>query len=70
MTFNQIKTAVYSLFVTNKFGLKFKKIKDQVEFTALRLKYVETILSSLNISVHGEGAEKLIKDKQYLIVSN
>ena len=70
MTFNQIKTAVYSLFVTNKFGLKFKKIKDQVEFTALRLKYAETILSSLNISVEVEGAEKLIKDKQYLIVSN
>ena len=70
MTFNQIKMAVHSLFLTNKFGLKFKKIKDQVEFTALRLKYAETILSSLNISVEVEGAEKLTKDKQYLIISN
>lgn len=70
MTFNQIKMAIYSLLLTNKFGLKFKKIKDQVEFTALRLKYAETMLSSLNISVEVEGAEKLIKDKQYLIVSN
>lgn len=70
MSLNQIKIAFYALFMTNKFALKFKKIKDQVEFTALRLKYAETMLSSLNISVEVEGAEKLTKDKQYLIISN
>ena len=70
MTFNQIKMAIYSLYVTNKFALKFKRLKNQVEFTALRLKYAETILSRLNISVQVEGAEKLTDDQQYLIISN
>jgi len=70
LTFNQIKMAIYSLYVTNKFALKFKRLKDRVEFTALRLKYAETILSRLNISVQVEGAEKLTDDQQYLIISN
>ena len=70
MTLNQIKMAFYSLFLTNKFGLKLRKVDDPVEVTKLRLKYAETLLSRLNISVEVEGAERLVKDTQYLVVSN
>ena len=70
MSFNQIKMAFYSLYLTNVFGLKLRKVNDPVEMTKLRLEYAETLLSRLNISVEVEGAEKLIKDTQYLVVSN
>ena len=70
MSFNQIKMAFYSLFLTNMFGLKLRKVDDPVEVTKLRLKYAETLLSRLNISVEVEGAERLVKDTQYLVVSN
>ncbi|MCK5002222.1 MAG: 1-acyl-sn-glycerol-3-phosphate acyltransferase [Gammaproteobacteria bacterium] len=70
MTLNQIKIAFYALFLTNKFGLKLRKVDDPVEVTELRLKYAETLLSRLNISVEVEGAERLVKDTQYLVVSN
>ena len=70
MTLNQIKIAFYALFLTNKFGHKLRKVHDPVELIKLRLQYAETLLSRLNISVEVEGIEKLIKDGQYLIVSN
>ena len=70
MSLNQIKIALYSLFLTNKFGLKLRKVDDAVEITKLRLEYAETLLSRLNISVEVNGAEKIIQEGQYLIVSN
>ena len=67
---NKIKIALYSLFLTNKFGLKLKKVTDAAEVTKLRLKYAETLLSRLNISVEVDGAEKIDHGGQYLIISN
>lgn len=70
MSLNQIKIALYSLFLTHKFGLKLKKVSDAAETTKLRLEYAETLLSRLNISVKVEGAEKIDQGGQYLIISN
>ena len=70
MSFNQIKMAFYSLFLTNKFGHKLRKVSDAVEVTKLRLEYAETLLSRLNISVEVVGVEKVDHGGQYLIVSN
>ncbi len=70
MSFNQIKMAFYSLFLTNKFGHKLRKVSDAVEVTRLRLEYAETLLSRLNISVEVVGVEKVDHGGQYLIVSN
>ena len=70
MSYNQIKIALYSLFLTNKFGLKLRKVNDVVEVTKLRLEYAETLSSRLNISVEVDGAEKVDQGGQYLIISN
>lgn len=70
MSLNQIKIALYSLFLTNKFGLKLRKVNDATEITKLRLEYAETLLSRLNISVAVDGAEKIDQGGQYLIISN
>ncbi len=70
MSFNQIKQALYALYLTNKFGLKFRKINDAAEMTKLRLEYAEILLSRLNISVDVESADKVTPGAQYLIVSN
>jgi len=70
LSLNQIKIALYSLFLTHKFGLKLKKVNDAVEVTKLRLEYAETLLSRLNITVEVKGAEKIDQGGQYLIISN
>ena len=70
MTLNQIKKAVYALYLTNKFGLKLRGERSADETTQFRLEYAETLLSRLNISVDVEGVEKVVKGGQYLIVSN
>ncbi len=70
MTFYQIKSALYSLYLTNRFGLKLRRTQDTVEKTRLRLEYSETLLSKLNIEVVTEGADKIGQGEQYLIVSN
>ena len=70
LSLNQIKVSLYSLFLTNKFGLKLKKVSDAVEVTRLRLEYAETLLSRLNISVEVKGAKKIKQSGQYLIISN
>ena len=70
MTFNLIKKAIYALFLTNKYGFKLRKKHTPEETTRLRLAYAEALLSRLNISVEVEGAEKLKKNGQYLIISN
>ncbi len=70
VSLNQIKIALYSLFLTNKFGLKLRKVNDAAEVTKLRLEYAETLLSRLSISVEVYGADKIDHGGQYLIVSN
>ena len=70
MSLNQIKIALYSLFLINKYGLKLKKVNDAVQVTKLRLEFAETLLSRLNISVEVDGVEKIDHGDQYLIISN
>ena len=70
MSFNQIKSALYSLYITNRYGFRLRKTSDVLEKTRLRLEYSETLLSWLNISIETEGAEKIEQDGQYLIISN
>jgi 1-acyl-sn-glycerol-3-phosphate acyltransferase len=70
VTLNQIKKALYALYLTNKFGIKLRGEHTADEITRIRLEYSETLLSRLNISVDIEGVEKVNQDKQYLIVSN
>lgn len=70
MTLNQIKSALYALILTNKYGLKLRKVNTPVEVTRLRLEYSEVLLSKLNIDVEVIGREKIEQGSQYLIVSN
>ena len=70
LSLNQIKMALYSLYLTNKYGFKLRKTSDTAEITRLRLEYSETLLSRLNISVEVKGAEKVSQGGQYLILSN
>ena len=67
---NQIKMAFYALYLTNKYGFKFKGISDTALITKLRLEYSETLLSRLNISIEVVGAEKIAQGGQYLVMSN
>jgi len=70
LTLNQIKIAFYALFLTNKYGFELRRTPDVNEKSRLRLEYAEKLMSRLHISVEVEGAEKLIKGGQYLVVSN
>ena len=70
MNFNQIKQAVYALYLTNSFGFRLRKIKDPMEKKKLRLAYSKAQLDVLNIEIKVENAEKLPKEGQYLLVSN
>jgi 1-acyl-sn-glycerol-3-phosphate acyltransferase len=70
LTLNQIKQAIYALYLTNKFGIKLKGDHTSDDMTRIRLEYAETLLSRLNISVEVEGIEKVNQGGQYLIVSN
>ena len=70
MTLHRIKTALYALYLTNKFGFKLKGEHSANNVTKLRLEYAETLLSHLKISINVEGADKLIKEGPYLVVSN
>jgi 1-acyl-sn-glycerol-3-phosphate acyltransferase len=70
LTLHQIRIALYSLYLTNKFGFKLKKIDDAAEMTKLRLEYAETLLARLNITIAVQGSEKITQGGQYLIISN
>jgi len=70
LNFNQIKQAVYALYLTNSFGFRLRKIKDPMEKKKLRLAYSKAQLDVLNIEIKVENAEKLPKEGQYLLVSN
>jgi len=70
LTLNQIKSALYALILTNKYGLILRKTNDPVEITRLRLEYSEVLLSKLNIGVEVIGKEKIEQGGQYLILSN
>ena len=70
MTLHRIKTALYALYLTNKFGFKLRGEHSANNVTKLRLEYAETLLSHLKITINVEGADKINKGGTYLIVSN
>ncbi len=69
MTLHSIKMGIYSLVLTNYFGLKLKKISTNKDKKALRFEYAKTLLDKLNIRVEVKNKERII-DGQYLIISN
>ena len=69
MTLHSIKMGIYSLLLTNYYGLKLKKVTTQEEKKRLRFDYSETLLKKLKIAVEVKNQERLI-DGQYLILSN
>ena len=69
MTLYSIKMAIYSLWLTNYFGLKLKKVTSQQKKKAIRFEYAKTLLDKLKIRVEVKNKER-ITDGQYLIISN
>lgn len=70
MNFKQISIAIYATYLTNKYGLKLKKAKNEEEKIKLRYEYARILLSKLNITIDVINKEKIPKDGQYLLVSN
>ena len=70
MTLNQIKSAIYALYLTNRYGFRMKSAPEADGFVKQRLEYSELLLSKLNIDVEIVGREKIDQGGQYLIVSN
>ena len=62
--------AIYSLYLTNKYGVKFKSVKSDAERKELRYEYANILLSRLNIEVIVSGLDKVDPDGQYLLLSN
>lgn len=62
--------AIYSLYLTNKYGFKLKKVKSNTEKKILRCEYADIILSSLNIEIIISGLDKVDPDGKYLLISN
>ncbi len=69
MTLHSVKMAIYSLCLTNYYGLKLKKAPTQQAKKALRYEYSKTLLDKLKISIEVKNQERLT-DGQYLILSN
>jgi len=70
LNLKQIKMALYSLYLTNIYGLKLKKTQSNAEKKKLRLEYGNLILSRLNIEVSVSGLDKVDPNGQYLLLSN
>ncbi|MGB6329707.1 MAG: 1-acyl-sn-glycerol-3-phosphate acyltransferase, partial [Halarcobacter sp.] len=70
MNLNQINMAIYSTYLTNKYGFKLKKAKTSEEIFELRLEYAQKILKKLNICIEVLNKEKLPQEGKYLLISN
>ena len=62
--------AIYSTYLTNKFGFLLKKAKTKDEQMHLREEYVEALFSKLRIDVNVINKEQLPQDGKYLLISN
>jgi len=70
MNFQKIKLAIYALFLTNLYGFKLKKVEKPLDKKRIRLEYAQTLLKKLKITVKVKNQERLVKNKQYLLISN
>lgn len=62
--------AIYSTYLTNKFGFRLKNAKTRDEKILLREEYVEALFSKLRIDVNVINKELLPQDGKYLLISN
>jgi len=70
LNLKQIQIAIYSLFLTNKFGFKLNKAKTNAGKKKLRLEYAVSLFSKLNIEIVVSGLDKVDPNGQYLLLSN
>lgn len=70
MTLNQIKIAIYSLYLTNYYGFKLAGVTDPLKRKKARKSYANELLNKLNIKIEVINKEKLPQDGQYLLASN
>ena len=70
MTFKQIKMAIYSTYLTNKFGFRLKNTKSRDEKILLRQEYTKTLFSKLKIDINIINKKNLPQDGKYLLISN
>jgi len=70
LTLNQIKIAIYAIFLTNYYGFKLKGLKDSKDKKRLRVDYASKLLNKLNIKINIINKDKLPQNGQYLLVSN
>lgn len=70
MTFNQLKLAIYSTFLTNWYGLKLRKLNSLKDKKTLRAEYCSGLLESLNIEVKVINEDKIPSTGNYLLASN
>ena len=70
MTFNQIKIAIYSLYLTNYYGFKLSGVTDSLTRKKARISYSNKLLSKLNIKIKVINKEKIPQNGQYLLASN
>jgi len=70
MLFHKIGLAVYSLFLTNFFGIRLIKVKDFLEKKSMRLNYAEILLDKLKIKIDVINGDKIPLNGQYLLISN
>lgn len=70
MTFNQLKMAIFAIYITNLYGYKLKKINSSQEKKHIRAEYANRMLSKLNIEIKVINKDKIPDDGQYLLVSN
>jgi 1-acyl-sn-glycerol-3-phosphate acyltransferase len=70
LNLKQINMAIYATYLTNLYGFKLKKAKNQEEKKKLREEYSLKLLSKLNISIEVLNKENIPKNGQYLLASN
>jgi len=70
MTLHTIKLAIYSLVLTNFYGLKLKFIKTATEKKRIRLEYSQTLFKKLKITIEIKNKDKIPQDGKYLLLSN
>ena len=70
MTLHKIRLAIYSLFLTNLFGFKLKRVNNSLDKKSLRVEYSQTLFNRLKVSVDVKNMEKLPSNGQYLLLSN
>lgn len=70
MNFKKIKLALYSLFLTNWYGFKLKRVKSACEKKGLRIRYAQKLMAKLDLAIKVKNPEKIPVEGQYLVLAN